>query len=62
MRNFFIHIVKKTVFSVGNCYGNTLNGLIEKNVVEICWIYEGSYCFLFYCASLRPRLHGYVFI
>ena len=25
-----------TVSSVGNCYGNTLNGLVEKNVVEAC--------------------------
>ena len=33
-----------TVLSMGICYGNTLNGLIEKNV-ELCCIYEGPYWF-----------------
>ena len=28
-------------------YGNTLNGLVEKNVVEVCWIYEGHIVFDF---------------
>ena len=41
-----------TVLSVGIYYGNILNGLVEENVVEVCWIYEGSYCFWFHCATL----------
>ena len=51
-RFFSIEGVIVTVLSVGNCYGNTLNGLVEKNVMEIGSIYERPYCFLFHCATL----------
>ena len=41
----YIERVIVTILPVGICYGNTRNDLVEKNVVEDCWIYEGPYCF-----------------